>query len=125
MTETEMITSPASPATLSATPGPATVPAEVLQSMQGQAAGMIALDVESFSNGFMQIMLAGIGWASAEIASTEGEKGEKQLTFFTEKLSVDLPLIIQNITAATNGDYTPPIVGGGAQKQAKGGLFKK
>ena len=87
---------------------PPTVTTDITQSMQGQAAGMIALDVEAFSQGFMQIMLAGIGWASAEIARTEGVKGEKQLAFFTEKLSADLPLIIQNITAAANGSYTPP-----------------
>lgn len=101
------------------------VPAEVVKSMQDQAAGMIAMDVESFSNGFMQIMLAGIGWASAEITKTQGGDGEAELTFFTEKLSSDLPQIIQNITAASKGEYQPTASAQSVRKQTKNRMFSK
>lgn len=107
-------------------PAVAQAPVDIMQGMQSQATGMIALDVESFSQGFMQIMLAGIGWASAEIASTEGADGEKELEFFTEKLSVDLPLIIQNIIAASNGKYQAPANPlPRAQRLKKKGMFSK
>jgi len=111
--------------TLDASPTATTPPQEATQAMQGQAEGMIAMDVESFSNGFMQIMLAGIGWASAEIAKTEGSKGTTELKTFTENLSTELPLIIQNITAASKGAYTPPASPHGSLAEPKKRLFSK
>ncbi len=96
------------------TPGPVAA-----DSMQDQASGMIALDVESFANGFMQIMLSGIGWASGEIAKTKGADGTDELKVFTDALSNDLPDIIQKINSAAKGTLETSSSSGGANGKAK------
>ena len=94
-------------------------------SMQDQASGMIALDVESFANGFMQIMLSGIGWASGEIAKTNGSDGAPELKIFTEALQKDLPQIIQNINDAAKGSLqnSSESAGGSGDKPKKSKFF--
>ena len=96
-----------------------------VSSMQDQASGMIALDVESFANGFMQIMLSGIGWASGEIAKTKGTDGAPELKIFTDALQNDLPQIIQNINDAAKGSLqnAPQGVEGSDDKQKKSKFF--
>lgn len=118
-------TADSAPAAASPAAAPSSANMVAAGSMQDQASGMIALDVESFANGYMQIMLSGIGWASGEIAKTKGVDGTDELKTFTDALSKDLPEIIQKINEAAKGTLQPASGSGGqtVEKQKTGKFF--
>ena len=64
-----------------------------------QAAGMLMQDVESFSQGMMQIATAAISKVTAEIIATDGAQGETALTQITQTLG-ELPTFITDMATA-------------------------
>ena len=76
--------------------------------LSDQAAGMLMQDVESFSQGFMQIMMAAIAKSTEKIVKTDGAEGEKSLTIAQNALN-KLPVFIDSMAKSSQmiEDITP------------------